>query len=94
MTKAQAHEYNLDAAYQAMESRDAQGEDMSDYYVDEKTYEIKKGQNEMKNIIWTNGRWEIDADGVIWLNSDVTLRNVSIPNRIFNKRDSLMAVQS
>lgn len=42
MTKQEAHEYNLDAAYQALEARDAQGEDMSNYYVDEQTYEIKK----------------------------------------------------
>ena len=42
MTRQEAHEYNLDAAYRAMEMREAQGEDMSGYYVDEKTYEIKR----------------------------------------------------
>jgi len=42
MTKHEAHEYNLDAAHQALEARAAQGEDMSSYYVDEDTYEIKR----------------------------------------------------
>ena len=38
----QAHEFNLDAAYREIESREMQGEDMSDYYVDENTYAIIK----------------------------------------------------
>jgi hypothetical protein len=38
----QAHEFNLDAAYREIESREMQGEDMSDYYVDETTYAIIK----------------------------------------------------
>jgi len=42
MTKLEAHEYNLDAAYRQIEMRDSQGEDMSNAYVDENTYEIKK----------------------------------------------------
>ena len=40
--KNEAHELNLDAAYREIESRAAQG-DMSTAFVDEKTYEIKKG---------------------------------------------------
>jgi hypothetical protein len=36
----QAHEHNLDAAYREIERREAQGEDMSRAYVDEKTYAI------------------------------------------------------
>lgn len=43
MTKQEAHEYNLDAAYREIEMRDAQGEDMSKAYVDEKTYQVIKG---------------------------------------------------
>ncbi len=42
MTKQEAHELNLDAAYRAMEMRESQGEDMSNAYIDEKTYEIIK----------------------------------------------------
>lgn len=41
--KNEAHELNLDSAYREIESRAAQGEDMSTAFVDEKTYEIKKG---------------------------------------------------
>ena len=44
MTKQQAHEYNLDAAYREIDARAAQGEDMSKAYVDEKTYEVIKGK--------------------------------------------------
>lgn len=35
------HEQNLDVAYMSIEAREAQGEDMSRAYVDEKTYEVK-----------------------------------------------------
>ncbi|MEY2630750.1 MAG: hypothetical protein RLZZ469_1647 [Bacteroidota bacterium] len=42
MTKQEAHEANIDATYRSIEMREAQGEDMSQYYVDEETYEIKK----------------------------------------------------
>ena len=35
------HEQNLDAAYQQLAMREAQGENMTLAYVDEETYEIK-----------------------------------------------------
>ena len=35
------HEYSMDAAQRAMDAREAEGEDMSDAYIDPKTYEIK-----------------------------------------------------
>lgn len=40
-SKSEAHEFNLDCAYQEIERREAQGEDMSRAYVDPVTYEIK-----------------------------------------------------
>jgi hypothetical protein len=40
ITRTEAHEMNLDAAGREIESREAQGEDMSRAYVDEKTYAI------------------------------------------------------
>ena len=39
---AQAHEQNLDAAHKELRSRDAEGEDMSDYRVNPRTYKIEK----------------------------------------------------
>ena len=42
MTKQEAHEYNLDCAYQEIERREAQGEDMSAYTVNHITYAIEK----------------------------------------------------
>ena len=41
MTKSQAHEYNIDAAYRQFMAREQQGENMDSAYVDEQTYEIK-----------------------------------------------------
>ena len=39
---AQAHEQNLDAAHKELRSRDAEGEDMSDYRVNPRTYKVEK----------------------------------------------------
>ena len=39
---AQAHEQNLDSAHKELRSRDAEGEDMSDYRVNPRTYKIEK----------------------------------------------------
>ena len=40
MTQAEAHEYNIDAAYREMDARETQGEDMSHYKVCHETYAI------------------------------------------------------
>jgi hypothetical protein len=45
------HEYNMDADQREMDSRDAQGEDMSDAYVDPKTYEIKSKKKVKKPVV-------------------------------------------
>lgn len=42
MTKQEAHQFNLDSAQRQMNSREAQGEDMSLAYIDPNTYEIIK----------------------------------------------------
>ncbi len=44
----------------------------------------------LPEIIWTNGRWEIDAKGTIWLSSDVVNRKQGFPPSIAQKRDELM----
>lgn len=44
----------------------------------------------MHKIIWTNGRWEIDSTGIIWLCSDVINRRVDVPAYIFKVRDKLI----
>ena len=41
MSKAANYEFNMDAAYREIMSREAEGEDMSLAYVDPKTYAIK-----------------------------------------------------
>lgn len=45
------HEYNMDAAQREMDSRDAQGEDMSDAYINPKTYEIKFKKKVKKPVV-------------------------------------------
>ena len=55
MTRDDAHEYNLDAAYQEIERREAQGEDMSRAYVDNSTYAIVFAETPMDALAM---RWE------------------------------------
>lgn len=50
ITENDGHEQNLDAAQREMDSREAEGEDMSGYEIDQKTYEIKKKEPTMENI--------------------------------------------
>lgn len=45
------HEYNMDADQREMDSRDAQEEDMSDAYIDPKTYEIKSKKKVKKPVV-------------------------------------------
>ena len=44
------HEQNKDAAQKEMDKRSSEGEDMSNYEIDKKTYAIKKKENTMENV--------------------------------------------
>lgn len=59
MTRSDAHEHNLDCAYQEIERREAQGEDMSRAYVDTNTYAIVFAETPMDAIAM---RWEASPD--------------------------------
>ena len=64
INRAEAHEHNLDVAYQEIERREAQGEDMSRAYVDTNTYAIVFASTPMDAIAM---RWEAEPyDDIKW----------------------------